>query len=410
MSGVHSPPAAVLPSTADVVIIGGGCVGVSTAFQLALHGVRKVVLVERRQLAAGASGKSGALVRAHYANAPETQLTLESLAIFRNWSEIVGAGDPIFRPLGFVRVVHPEDEPKLRANVAVQQQLGGDTRIVTRQELQEIEPLMNTSDITVAAFEPTTGYADPNATVYGFAKAAAIAGVTIAQGTAATAILTESDKVTGVQTTGGTISTPAVVLAAGAFANSLLLPLGIDLGLFPRRVQVAVFRWPMEMDHSRPHRVVIDSIQHSWMRPEGDAGTLIGAEHGVRGAADPDNYPESVEPEFIHRARSALAARFPIFAGAVMRGAWSGVFMQSPDDHPIIDQVPSVSGLYVSTGDSGSSFKTAPAVGICLAQWITAGEPQLMDMSPFRSTRFDEGEPWVDENAYVLGSGQTISR
>ncbi|CAN5776434.1 FAD-binding oxidoreductase [soil metagenome] len=399
-----------LPRTAEVVIVGGGVVGVATAFQLAKAGVSNILLVERGQLAAGASGKSGALVRAHYSNAPETQLTLESLKVFRTWDDMVGVGDPRFRAIGFLRVVHPEDESKLRANVEVQQQLGGDIRIVTREEIREIEPLMNTDDFSVAAFEPTTGYADPNATVYGFARAAVDLGVTIALDTEATEIQTESGKVTGVATSRGTVSTAAVVVAAGGFADTLLMPLGIDLGLMPRRIQVAVFRWPWEMDHSRMHRVVIDSIQHSWIRPEGESGTLIGAEHGVRHAVDPDNYPESVEPDYIDRARGALAARFPIFQQAVMRGSWSGVVMQSPDDHPIVDHIPSVSGLFVSTGDSGSSFKTAPAVGLCLAQWITAGEPQLMDMTPFRSTRFAEGQPWIDENAYVLGGGQTVSR
>jgi sarcosine oxidase subunit beta len=399
-----------LPRTAEVVIVGGGVVGVATAFQLARAGVRDILLIERGQLASGASGKSGGLVRAHYENAPETQLTLESLKVFRNWQDTVGAGDPGLRAVGFLRIVQAEDEAKLRANVETQQKLGGDTRIVTREELRDIEPLLYTDDITVAAFEPTTGYADPSASVYGFARAARDMGVTFVLETEATAIRSEAGKVTGVSTTRGTVSTPNVVVAAGAFANRLLQPLGVDLNLTPRRIQVAVFRWPWDMDHSRPHRVVVDSIHHSWLRPEGESGTLIGAEHGARREADPGNFPESVDPDFIDRARTALAARFPIFRGATMRGSWSGVVMQSPDDHPIIDHIPAVQGLYVSTGDSGSSFKTAPAVGICLSQWITAGEPQLMDMSPFRSTRFAEGRPWVDENAYAHTAGRTVSR
>jgi sarcosine oxidase subunit beta len=399
-----------LPRSADVVIVGGGVVGVSTAFHLARAGVKNVLLIERGHLASGASGKSGALVRAHYSNAPETQLTLESLKIFRTWDETVGAGDPGLRPVGFVRIVDPRDEDKLRANVETQQRLGGDTRIVTREELRDIEPLLYTGDITIAAFEPATGYADPNATVYGFARAAQQLGATIALETEATSIAAVSGKVTAVATNRGVVQTQAVVLAAGAFANGLLMPLGIDLKLMPRRIQVAVFRWPWDMDHSRPHRVVIDSIHHSWIRPEGESGTLIGAEHGTRTEADPNDYAESVDPDYVDRARNALAARFPIFEGAVMRGSWSGVIMQSSDDHPIIDQIPSIEGLYVSTGDSGSSFKTAPAVGLCLAQWITVGEPQLMDMTPFRSTRFAEGQPWVDETAYAFGTGRTVSR
>lgn len=399
-----------LPRTADVVVIGGGVNGASTAFQLTKRGMRNVVLLERRQLGAGATGKSGALVRAHYSNVPETRLTLESLKVFRNWGDAVGHGDPGFEATGFVRVVAPRDEAKLRANVAAQQAIGGDTSVVTADDVREIEPLMRTDDLTVAGFEPTTGFADPNATLYGFVAAAAAGGARILTQTEATAILTEGGRVVGVETARGRIATRTVVLAAGAYADRLLVPLGVDLGLKPRRARVVVFRWPREMDQRRRHRVVIDSTQHSWFRPEGIAGTLIGVERGERGAVDPESTPETVEQEYIAQAREALAARFPVFAQATMRGAWSGVFMQSPDDHPIIDHLPQVEGLYVMTGDSGTSFKTSPAIGICLAEWIIEGAAKLVDLMPFRSTRFAEGKPWVDELAYADEIEQTISR
>ena len=74
--------------------------------------------------------------------------------------------------------------------------------------------------------------------------------------------------------------------------------------------------------------------------------------------------------------------------------------MMSPDGRPIIDQVPAVPGLWVMLGDSGTSFKTAPAIGRCLAEWIVHGRPRLVDLSPFRSTRFAEGQPWVDPDHY----------
>ena len=155
---------------------------------------------------------------------------------------------------------------------------------------------------------------------------------------------------------------------------------------------------------------MIDSTQHSWFRPEGTAGTLIGVEHGKHEKVDPETMPESVEQEYIERARRALAARFPVFAHATMRGAWSGVFMQSPDDHPIIDHLPGIEGLFVMTGDSGTSFKTSPAIGVCLAEWITEGAAKLVDLTPFRSTRFAEGKPWTDELAYAEEIEQTVSR
>jgi sarcosine oxidase subunit beta len=160
-----------LPRTAAVVVIGGGVNGASTAFQLTRRGVRDVVLLGRRRLGAGASGKSGALIRCHYANPHEARLTHESLHVFRHWDEEVGYGSPGFEPVGFVQVVHPDDEEHLRANVAAHRAIGIESFVVSAEELREIEPLLRTDDLTYGAFEPGSGFADPNATLYGFAAA-----------------------------------------------------------------------------------------------------------------------------------------------------------------------------------------------------------------------------------------------
>ena len=410
MSAIHGLATATdLPRSADVVVIGGGISGLSTAFQLARRRAGRVVLIERGHIGAGASGKSGALVRAHYSNVPESTLTHESLTVFRNWGEEVGHGDPGFEVTGFVRIAAPSDEANLRANVAAMQRIGIETSIVSADELREIEPLMRTDDFDVAAFEPTTGYVDPNATLYGFAQAASELGVTIHTGVEATRIVVVGDRVTGVETSDGAISTSHVLLAGGPWADRLLKPLGIDLGLKPYKAQVVIFRWPVEMNQTRKHRVVIDSIHRSWLRTEGDASTLIGVEFSDR-EVDPDALPEFPDPAYVAEARRALTARFPVFERSTMRGGWAGVFMQSPDDHPIMDKMAQIDGLFVITGDSGSGFKIGPAVGIVFAEWITERAPSLIDMTPFRASRFAEGKPWVDEFAYSRTSTSTVSR
>jgi sarcosine oxidase subunit beta len=404
----HGERSRDLPRGAGVVVIGGGVNGLSTAFQLAKRGVRDVVVLERRHLGAGATGKSGALVRCHYANVPEARLTHESLRIFRNWDDEVGAGSPHFSPIGFVQVVAPEHEARLRQNVADQRAIGIDTRLVDRQELREIDPFLFTDDLTVAAYEPGSGFADPNATLHGFARAAMERGVRLFEETPVTSIKTAAGRVSGVETPFGTIATDRVVVAAGSWADRLLAPLEIDLGLQPVRTQVVVFRWPPELE-GRGHRVVIDAINHSWLRPEGVKSTLIGAERSVL-TADPDGLDESVDAAAIPVSRQALAARYPIFANALMRGGWSGTYMRSPDGHPIIDQIPSLPGLWVMAGDSGTSFKTAPAIGICLAEWIVSGAPALVDLTPFRASRFAEGAPWLDARSYGDDRQLTVSR
>lgn len=392
-------------TTAEVVVIGGGVNGTSIAYHLAKAGVTDVVLVERAHLGSGASGKSGALVRMHYTNPHESKLAYESLKIFSNWGETVG-GDCGFQPIGFFQVVAPEYETELRQNVADQQRIGINTQIITAQQMQEIEPEADIEGLTYVAYEPDSGYADPNATTYAFAKRAADLGVRMLTHTTVTAVRTSRERVVGVDTTAGPIDAPTVVLAGGAWADRLLKPLGLDLGLISYRSQVVILRRPF--GSSGPRHVFIDTVANTWFRPEGDSGILIGAESGGTGV-DPDTFNETVDGDQVEMARGKLATRFPNTREATMRGGWAGMYMLSPDHHPIIDQPPSVPGLFVMAGDSGTSFKTAPAIGKCLSEWVTGGEPVTADLASFRASRFAEGKPWRDATNYGYRN-RTISR
>ena len=121
--------------TAEVVIIGGGANGTSAAFHLARLGVKHVTLLERRHLAAGATGKSGALVRMHYANEPEARLAWESLKVFRDFKTIVG-GECGFEPVGFLAIVPRGFEAALGRNVERLRRIGIDTSVVSRDEIR----------------------------------------------------------------------------------------------------------------------------------------------------------------------------------------------------------------------------------------------------------------------------------
>jgi sarcosine oxidase subunit beta len=383
-------------SRADVVVIGGGVNGASTAFHLAALGVRNVVVLERRHLAAGASGKSGALVRMHYTNEAESRLAHESLKIFRDFAGVVG-GECGFEAVGFLQVVPAGFEAALARNVARQQKLGIETRVIDRDELRTILPGCRVDDVGAAAWEPGSGFADPNATTFAFAEAARRLGVTLEIPCEATRVVVERGRVVAVETSRGRIDTPAVVLAPGAWATPLLKPLGLDFPLEPHRVQISIFRWPPGF--SRRHPAVIDAVHAAWFRPEGLATTLIGVELGV-GHADPETFDEGVDEPYVDVCRRALGARLPAFADAGMRGGWAGMIMMSADGRPIIDRMPGIDGLWAMLGDSGTAFKTAPAIGRCLAEWIVHGRPRTADLAPFRATRFAEGRPWVDADHY----------
>ena len=382
---------------ADVIVVGGGANGTSTAFHLAALGVKNVTLLERRHLAAGATGKSGSLVRMHYTNETDSRMAHESLKVFHDFDNVVG-GECGFERAGFLQLVPRGYEAALGRNVAAQQRIGINTRVVGVDEVSRLVPGCRVDDIGAVAYEADSGFADPNATAFAFAEAARRLGATIRTHCEVTRILTERGRVVGVDTSEGRIDSPVVVAVPGAWADRLLAPLGLEWALTPHRVQISLFRWPAGW--TLRHPVIIDAIHKSWMRPEGPASTLIGVELGVQHADDPDKFDEGVDPEYVALCREKLEARIPAFAQASMRGGWAGMIMMSPDGRPIIDQIPTIPGLYVMLGDSGTSFKTSPAIGRCLAEWIIEGKPRTVDLTPFRAARFAEGKPWLDEDNY----------
>src|SRR2546428_1219102 len=158
-------------ASADVVVVGGGANGTSTAFHLTRLGVQNVLLLERRWLGAGATAKSGALARMHYTNEHESRLAFESLKVFQNFDAEVG-GDCGFEPVGFVQLVGRGYEDHLRRNVAMQQRIGIKTELVSPEDLPRLLPGASTDDIGGAARGAEAGFFPPNPNALAFAAAA----------------------------------------------------------------------------------------------------------------------------------------------------------------------------------------------------------------------------------------------
>lgn len=390
---------------ARVVVVGAGVVGLATAFQLASRGVRDIVVLERRTIAAGASGKSGAIVRTHYSNEYESRLALEGRRFFEDWADIVG-GDCGFERTGIIVVAAPESRTALEANVAMQHRLGIRVEIVDASALREIDPEVSLDDGAIAAFEPDAGAADAIATCHGFATALRRMGVEVRTETTVTAITHEGGRVTGVETDAGAIGADAVVVAPGAFAHPLLRPLGIDLPMVPATSRIAIFRWPIDRDPRHP--ALVDNVNGVWLRPIFGNSTLLGAELGVRRVVDdPAHADETIDQPYVEHCQTQLTARYPIMRHALSRGGWTGVLMRSADDRPIIGPFEGYEGLVGLVGDSGTSFKTSPAVGRALAELIIDGRSEV-DLTPFHASRFLDDGRWVDATQYA--SSASISR
>lgn len=371
-----------LPARADVVIIGGGINGTSLAFHLARAGVDSVVL-ERTILAAGATGKSGGIVRCHYPDPVEARLALWSLRYFRQWDDFVG-GECGFRTTGLVVVAPGRDREKLARNVAWQREMGIDTRVLSHEDLHALDPDIRIPEDAGLAFESGAGYADPNAANEAFARAAMRLGARFCLGVQAQEILTQGERVTAVRTSHGTIAVGTVVVVAGARANLLFAPLGLDLGLSPTLSRVSLFRDVSE--RFARHPVYLDHLTGGWCRPAAEGCTLFGLERTIRHGVGPNTETEGVPAKVVREHRRALGARFPVMDKAVNRGGWSGLFMTSRDALPLVGPLP-YEGLYAIAGDSGSSFKTAPALGAGLSEWIVQGAPSSVNLSPLHPER-----------------------
>jgi sarcosine oxidase subunit beta len=375
-----------MTETADVVVVGGGVNGVSIACALAARGVRRVVLCEKAALASGASGFSSALVRMHYTNEWDARLAFASFPVFRNWTEIMG-GPSVFTHTGFVNVVAPQYADALRRNVEMLRAIGIDTVALSPTELHDLQPFANVEDLGAAAFEPASGYADPAATVEGFRRRAQELGAQVRQWTGVTRIRRQESRVLGVDTVAGPIDAGAVVVAAGAWAPRLCREIGLDI---PARVKgldtVQVTRPAALAD---PHMVFIDNVQGSYFRPESGIRTIVGVPC-QEWDLDPDG-PAVLAPGAAAVGAQILTHRIPALEGATLARGYRAFDCYSRDRHAILGRVDGIDGLYLATAFSGSGFKIAPAVGVCMAELILDGRAKTVDIEAFSLRRFAEG-------------------
>jgi sarcosine oxidase subunit beta len=374
---------------ATVVVVGGGVMGCSIAFHLAERGV-DVLVLERGTICSGMTARSGALVRMHYTNQPEARMALAGLSYFRDWGERVG-GWCGFTVTGFVTLVGPDDAERLRRNVAMLRGVGVDTEVAEPADLAADHPELDLRGVGLAAVEPGSGYADPVATTFAFASRAVDLGARIRQGVRVHAIRTVGGQVRGLDTSEGEIGADAVVLACGPWVDPLARTAGFDLGITPERAQLAFFRRP---EAARRHPVVIDGVLGTYFRPHGGELSLLGVEAGHHiDVAAIEREVEGYDRGAVPAALARLAARVPSFAGAPFVRGHRGVYDTSPDSRAVLDGAPGVEGLYLAGGFSGTGFKKSPAVGACMAELITDGRAATVDITPFRLSRFAEGQP-----------------
>jgi sarcosine oxidase subunit beta len=389
-----------MPGTTEAIIIGAGVMGASLAFHLTRAGMKHVTVLDKTGLCGGMTAKSGALVRMHYSNEPEARMAFAALHYFQNWKDMVG-GECGFTRTGFIMTVTAANAQRLRKNVEMLQRVGVNTAVITPQELRELQPFVQVDDLTIAAYEPDSGYADPRATATAFMQQAQRQGATLREGVTVTAIRTTGGRVAGVDTSDGPLEAPVVVVMAGPWSDRLLRTASIDFPLSPQRAQIAFYRRPPAL--AQGHMVFIDGALGAYLRPHGQGLTLVGVgSWKPEPPPDPDHYNEANDADFIPAAKAKAARRIPGLRQAEYERGHAGIYDVSPDSRAILDRAPGIDGLYMAAGFSGTGFKISPAVGACMAELITQGRASFVDITPFRFSRFQENQPIRGAYEYIL--------
>ena len=366
----------------EAIVVGAGVVGASVAFHLAERGVETLV-VDREGPAGGSTARSGALVRAHYPTALEADLAWESLTgYFEPWGERIGGGCGFART-GFAYLAGEERVEALEHNVALQRGVGVETELVRPEELREIDPALDVRSVALAAYEPRGGYADPTATTVGLLRAAGDFGARFER-RRVTALRVRADEIAGVETDGGPLSAPVVVLAAGAWSVALAARAGLDLPIRPARAQVALFERPPSLP---THLTVIDPIVGFYARPAAERLTLVGSRSHLSWLDDADRWDPRPDPGFPGAASGLVGERIPALRGAPYRAGRAGVLDMTPDGRPVLGSE-GPEGLHLAVGWSGTGFKKAPAVGAELARWVVEGRPRREALGSYNLGRF----------------------
>lgn len=391
-------------STASVVIVGGGLEGAAAAWALGQRGITDVVVCERDTVGGGMTGKSSGIVRCHYGVSSLAAMAAVGLEVFEKAEEIFGT-DIGFRQTGYVVGVGEPNVENLRKSLAAQREVGVQTEEIDVVEVARMWPTADLEPFAAFGWEERGGYGDAYQTAQAFAAAARATGIRIRQGTAVTELLVDGDRVTGVRLAdGSTISADTVVVATGVWSKPFLGRHGIDVPISVHREQIVMIH-PGEDLGEVP--VFSDLVSLQYVRPDVRGEILFGnSDLQELQIADPDNYSNRVDSDFVDLTVDKVGTRFPGFPDASITGSYAGCYDVTPDWNPVISRGP-LDGLVIAAGFSGHGFKIAPAVGRLVADLVVDGhgsDPRI-PASDFRFSRFAENDPLKTPYPYV-GAGQ----
>jgi sarcosine oxidase subunit beta len=380
-----NPGATPLKSTAEVVVIGGGIMGASTAYHLARRGCTDVVVLESAEMfGLGSTGLNAGGVRYQFATAVNIELSKLSFGMMERFADEMDQ-EVSLRQCGYLFMLDSEkDLAQMRKNVALQNSLGVPSRVIDVDELARLAPEVRLDGIIGGTWCPLDGLVDPNGLLQGYVSQARTLGATLLTKTPATAVDIVNGKITGVSTNDGHIATSNVVIAAGPWSGLVGDLAGIELPVEPIKRQIAV---TAEIPNLRPDfPFVIDFSKSLYFHREG-RGILTGKSNVDQEAG----FDTTVDEDWRLRHLEEAMERLPLLADAEISAEWAGLYEVTPDDQPILGKLPQVDGLFSCAGFSGHGLMHGPAAGLLLAEEILDGRAHTVNIDPLRYARFATG-------------------
>ena len=384
-----------LPDRAEVVIIGGGVMGASTAFHLAEAGVTDVLLLEKDSLACGSTSKSAGGVRAQFSDAVNIALGIRSLPAFEQFGVRPG-GEIDLHQVGYL-FLHTDETAWAVAQeaVALQNSLGIPTQLLTAAEAGALSKGVEVGDVIGATFHPRDGYCSPENVVQGYAAGARALGATVRTGVGVTGIETSGGEITGVVTDQGVVATSTVVCAAGAWSREVGRWVGVDLPIDPLRRQIIVTE-PLNEEllalYPMNTPMTIDAASTFYLHREGP-GLLVGMSYQDESLGFHDGFSEDWLPDLLE----AMERRAPALLDVGIAHRWAGYYEVTPDHNAVIGEATSVSRFLYAAGFSGHGFLQGPAVGEVMRDFYL-GQTPVVDVSTMSADRFSAGDVLYELN------------
>jgi sarcosine oxidase subunit beta len=372
-----------LPKTADVIVIGGGVMGASTAYHLAESGVKDILLLEKEELfGLGATGRCAGGVRYQFATEVNIKLSLESLPILERFKEIFGQ-EIDYKQVGYLFLLtNSESVQQFKENVKLQNSLGVKTEWLSGDEVRKWFPMMRLEDVIAATNYAKDGVVDPNGVVMGYINASKRHGCLALNNIEVVDIQKESGRITGVMTNQGFISTPVVVNAGGPWAGNIGKMAGLSIPIKPLMRQWLTTTPVPDLPDDFPF--MIDFSKSLYFHTEGK-GLLT----GMSNPNQKFGFDQNVDPDWELTHIQAAIERFPALEDVGLSSHLAGLYEVTPDSHPIISGT-SLTGFYLVAGFSGHGFMHGPAAGKCMSELVIHGTSTTVDVSMLDLARFKE--------------------